>query len=519
MAENPKELHKFQENESEDVEDISEEIEIITTQYSPKLLKKTFEVLQSFKLCHECLGRQFSYLATATDNNTRAQAILLTLTMEAHAALKSESIEHQTLLFGKRPIELLELIAVQSHFFPAYKVLADYFSKYNDQEKLKILKEKWSNHVCDFCQNLLTQEKIEKICKEIEQEVFDYDFDNFLIGTYLNPLITNKEEDIRARFHFISGESFKANLNRLVGKKMQEIFHKPTQYNRPDLQIMIDLRESLDPTYELQPKPLYLESKYKKFVRNLPQTHWHCPDCRGRGIDRKTKEICPTCHGSGDMYASSIEDLIASVILPYVRGEKALLHGAGREDIDARCLGKGRPFIMEIKKPQKRILPLDEIQKKINNQFSSQIYVEPFTISSKKQIIEYKSDSEFSQKAYHALIFLEQPIDKKLFDEKMNEIQEIILNEPIHQRTPLRVVHRRADKTRTKKIFEISGKWIDSRHIFLKIRAQGGTYIKELISSDNGRTVPSIAQVFKIPMTCVELDIVNVDTKNDESIR
>ncbi|MHA1777483.1 MAG: tRNA pseudouridine(54/55) synthase Pus10 [Promethearchaeia archaeon] len=487
-----------------------EELKIIIEPQSLEILLKTYKVLQKYKLCQECLGRQFSYLATGTDNSTRAQAILLTLTMEAHAALKKESLEYHTTLFGDRPLEILELIAIQSHFQPAFHVLLNYYSNTNQNEKKEYISPLFDSHNCDLCLNLLMPTNIKRICEEIEQETSNYDFENFLVGTYLNPKITNKEEDIRAQYGLISGESFKANLNRLVGKKLQQIFHKPTQYKQPDLQIMIDLRESMDPTYELHPKSLFLESKYKKFVRNLPQTHWHCHDCRGRGIDRRTNEICQTCHGSGDMYPSSVEDLIASVVLPYTRGKSAVLHGAGREDIDARCLGAGRPFVLEIKAPQKRILPLNKIMDEINQKFSKSIRVGPFSVVNKQKVINYKSDSEITEKSYHALVYLAQPISESFFAPRMELLRSQLMNHLVKQRTPLRVVHRRADRTRSKEIFEIQGKWIDARHIFFKIRAQGGTYIKELISSDNGRTVPSIAKIFGIPMLCVELDIVNV---------
>ncbi|MHA1610941.1 MAG: tRNA pseudouridine(54/55) synthase Pus10 [Promethearchaeota archaeon] len=490
-----------------------EEEEEIIVEIIPATLsipQKTIDILKQYSICDECLGRQFSYLGTATDNSKRASAILLSLTMETHAALKAETVQKKFTLFEYTPQELLEIIALQAKFYPALKSLQDYYAKYEDTNKINELKENWEKHDCDLCQNILKQYSINKICSEIEDEVAEYDFNNFLIGTYLNPIITNKEEDIRAKIGIANGESFKANLNRLVGKELQIRFNKPTIFQKPDLQVMIDLRENISPTYELQPKALYLESKYKKFTRELPQTHWHCPECRGKGIHYKTHEICKACQGTGDMYASSIEDLIGEQILYHTYGEKALLHGAGREDLDARCLGSGRPFIMEVKKPQKRQIDLDKLQTSINSKYGTQIHVEKFSISSKKAIVNYKKNSEFSEKSYNALAYLGQPISMQFFIEKLKIVQSEMVNKVIHQRTPLRVVHRRADKTREKKIFEISGKYVDSRHIFFRIRAQGGTYIKELISSDNFRTSPSIAGIFDFPMICVELDVINI---------
>lgn len=491
----------------------SEEIEVTVSPFQPLIVPKTLEILKYHTICSECLGRQFSFLGTATDNTKRSYAILLSLTMEAHSALNAETLDHHFTIYDHTPSELLEKIAIQAHFYPAFKSLKDNLAKFENEESIDQLQLKWENHQCFLCNNLLTAESIDKMCSEISEEVAEYDFENFLIGTYLNPVYTNKEEDLRARLQISNGESFKANLNRIVGKKLQDLFQKPTLFQKPDLQIMIDLRESIDPIYELQPKSLYLESRYKKFTRELPQTHWNCPECRGRGINRKTREICQTCHGTGDMYPSSVEDLIGEIALKYTYGDKAILHGAGREDIDARCLGSGRPFVMEVKNPQKRIIDLKSLKQEINTSHGQEIYVSDFKISSKKTIIDFKNDSEFAEKEYVALVYLDQPISEEYYTQKMKKIYEELLKSPIQQRTPLRVVHRRADRSREKKIYDISGKYIDSRHILLKIRAQGGTYIKELISSDDGRTFPSIAYFFQIPLSCVELDVISIHKK------
>ncbi|RLI48252.1 MAG: hypothetical protein DRO73_09860, partial [Candidatus Thorarchaeota archaeon] len=44
-------------------------------------------------------------------------------------------------------------------------------------------------------------------------------------------------------------------------------------------------------------------------------------------------------------------------------------------------------------------------------------------------------------------------------------------------------------------------------------RVQGGTYIKELISGDDGRTTPSVAELIGIPAVCVELNVVGIREK------
>jgi tRNA pseudouridine synthase 10 len=60
----------------------------------------------------------------------------------------------------------------------------------------------------------------------------------------------------------------------------------------------------------------------------------------------------------------------------------------------------------------------------------------------------------------------------------------------IKQQTPLRVLHRRADLIREKYIYEVKVKKVSLKRAELEIRCQGGLYVKELVSGDEGRTTP-----------------------------
>jgi tRNA pseudouridine synthase 10 len=44
----------------------------------------------------------------------------------------------------------------------------------------------------------------------------------------------------------------------------------------------------------------------------------------------------------------------------------------------------------------------------------------------------------------------------------------------------------------------------------MKIRCQGGLYIKELISGDEGRTIPSVASIIKVEAKPLELDVLKI---------
>ncbi|MBS7288531.1 MAG: hypothetical protein KIH01_07235, partial [Candidatus Freyarchaeota archaeon] len=82
----------------------------------------------------------------------------------------------------------------------------------------------------------------------------------------------------------------------------------------------------------------------------------------------------------------------------------------------------------------------------------------------------------------------------------------------IRQKTPRRVAHRRAIKTRLKKVYQVQAKQIEPRTIELIVTCQGGLYVKELVTGDRRRTRPSVSEILQTKAECVELDVIDVGT-------
>jgi tRNA pseudouridine synthase 10 len=80
----------------------------------------------------------------------------------------------------------------------------------------------------------------------------------------------------------------------------------------------------------------------------------------------------------------------------------------------------------------------------------------------------------------------------------------------VKQQTPLRVVHRRADLTRERYIYEVKVKKVSPKKAEMQIRCQGGLYVKELVSGDEGRTVPSVSELLGNRAKPLKLDVLNV---------
>lgn len=50
---------------------------------------------------------------------------------------------------------------------------------------------------------------------------------------------------------------------------------------------------------------------------------------------------------------SSIQEIVAKGVMEHFRSKSNKFHSGGREDLDVRMLGDGRPFVIEIENPKR----------------------------------------------------------------------------------------------------------------------------------------------------------------------
>lgn len=179
------------------------------------------------------------------------------------------------------------------------------------------------------------------------------------------------------------------------------------------------------------------------------------------------------------------------------------LHGAGREDIDARMLGRGRPFVVEVKEPVRRTVALDAVAREVD--VSAEGKVEVLDLRPGTADLVAKVKEEHADKRYWARVEFAEPVAEEAFGRAMSALVG-----EIEQRTPERVRHRRADLVRRRKVHEASGRLRSSTEAEVEILCQGGLYVKELISGDEGATQPNLATLLEVPARVAELDVLEV---------
>jgi tRNA pseudouridine synthase 10 len=448
------------------------------------IFEKVLEIYQEYYICLHCLGRMFSLLGTDTTNYDRGKSLLLALTMENHRAYLSQQDNHDN------ASQILKLLAEVAKFTPAQSVLEKEGIEYKKPDYIE---------KCYLCNNIFNE--IELFVKRTEKSLDNFEFTNFLIGTALDAQVINKEDNFKAKHNLIEAESFKNHINREVGKQLSLILGKPAEFGMPDITIIYSIKSgSFDITLLL--RSIFVFGRYNKFVRGIPQTHWDCRLCKGKG--------CKSCKFTGKQYQSSVEELISPEFIKEAKADSSKFHGAGREDIDVKMLGTGRPFVLELINPKIRTLDLKKIQKKVNKSNKKKIKVTELKYSSKERVKNLKLNAENTKKIYKALIISKEKISKGNFDVLLEKLKNVYEKQNLQQRTPIRVSHRRADKIRAKKIFRVEGKFIKPNVSEFIVEAQGGTYIKELISGDHGRTAPSFSDIFGFSLECKKLDVLEI---------
>lgn len=244
-----------------------------------------------------------------------------------------------------------------------------------------------------------------------------------------------------------------------------------------------------------------LESRYRKLQRGIPQTIFFCPECKGH---HRRRRGCARCEGFGKLTRTSVQELIARRAVPTFRAKKGLFHGAGREDIDVLMLGDGRPFVFELRGVRNPEVDLEALREEIVERSEGAIELAPFEVVERDRIAywkELKAEKRYRVRAAAAG-------DQSFPDDAVARLEG--WSATVIQRTPERVAHRRADLQRDRKIAVESVRPTDDGTLELDIRCQHGTYVKEWVSGDGGRSTPSVSDLLGAPATCAQLDVLAI---------
>ena len=446
--------------------------------------------------------------------------------------------------------------------------------------------------LCPFCENLFDETDL--LADIIYDSIEPYEIKRLQLGARFPKDQIEEEDAQRKRYAATGSDGLKTGLVAEIARKLNKRLDGVKLVNeKPHVLALIDV---LTLTVELDVRAHYIYGRYRKLERGIPQTRWPCRACKGRG--------CEKCNDTGLQYESSVQDLIGNPILDVLKAEEHSFHGMGREDIDVRCMGRGRPFVIELKEPKLRSCSYEELENIINTQAAGAIEVTDLRSSNRSEVVRIKDTPadksytiRFKLLPMNELEYgvLTAPLDLTKTDRKSrkrkprrgdkrkdntkplpteiiteengfnqdeltkmkkaeleaicvehklaktgkkNELIERILAMPkpgsscfdlpdhktikstimslegtkLAQRTPDRVAHRRADLIRRRDVVTVHEPVIETTEdgvteVEFTLRCESGTYVKETIHGDNGRTQPSVASLLKAKCEVIWLDV------------
>ncbi|OAY63753.1 putative tRNA pseudouridine synthase Pus10 [Ananas comosus] len=235
--------------------------------------------------------------------------------------------------------------------------------------------------------------------------------------------------------------------------------------------------------------PIYIGGRYLKFSRRVSQSRWIIDDER--------------------MGEASVEELVGEKVCLICRGDDYKFHAAGREDIDVRMLGSGRPFLVEVTNSRSvpSVVGVQQITEEINNSEQKYVRVRNLKLVDSEAWALMREGEAEKQKQYAALVWISRP----LMEDDLKNISSIKEME-ILQRTPIRVLHRRSPLERKRVIHWMMVENITGscQYFLLHLCTQAGTYIKEFVHGDLGRTHPSLGSILGCRAEILQLDVTDV---------
>ncbi len=325
--------------------------------------------------------------------------------------------------------------------------------------------------------------RFEEYARRCVEQAEGTEFRTYQVGTRLPPLIEENERLLRADagLDADAGEQLNSELNREVGRRVGDMTGTAVDFERPDVQFTIDLAAD-EVTIRRHSVAIY--GRYRKLERHISQTDW-------------------------EKYDRSVESYIAPAMTTVHRGTEGVFHGAGREDVDATMVGTGRPFVLEVKQPRRRRIDLPEIEQQINSDADGAVEVEELQYATHDMIDRVKRHD--ASKRYRMAIEFGEPVTADAFELALERLQ----GETLEQRTPNRVSHRRADRVRERTVYDIEGSRESQTEATVEVHGEGGLYVKELVSGDEGRTEPSLAGLVEAPAVVTALDVLAVEGETE----
>ncbi|SMH70302.1 tRNA pseudouridine synthase Pus10 [Candidatus Nitrosotalea okcheonensis] len=321
---------------------------------------------------------------------------------------------------------------------------------------------------CYLCKNLMPE--LGTFLNKILDMSKEYEFSTFLIGAILKPSILDRDDIVRSKFKLRGIAGIKSDVTREMGKQFGKKTRSRVDYQNPDIVITIDFKKD---QCDIKPKALFLQGRYTKEARGIPQKQVSCNRCDGKG--------CFACDFHGISEFNSVEGHIAKFLFEKFGAQQAKITWIGSEDQSSLVLGNGRPFFVKVINPHKRRVT---IPKKVN---LGNISVLNLHVVSKIPTEQIKFKTE---------VMLEITTEKDLTLEALN-VLKCLKDMPI-------AISENLPWQNQKRIYDVKIKKMDTKSFTVMMTLDGGIPLKRLVTGNN--VEPNISMLLENGCKCITFD-------------
>lgn len=421
---------------------------------SSDIISKSAEILRKYPLCSRCLGRLFAKYGIGLSNITRGNAIKTLLLMELHRLIIND----------------IGNLSLLNDISDNIGVMPQLINKFTGSTP--------SRRKCYICSNAI-EDIISKLIQDIVSELSKFKIRTFIISIRKGSEIEKRELEVVSEFNLDSWESIRRELKRELGKKVKALLGIEPEFRHPDALVLVDL-DTLN--VKVTTTPTYILCRYVKLGRNISQVRWVSKD-------------------GARKYPLAIEDVIEPIVKLF-NAEGLRLHPIGREDVDVRVLGNGRPLVIELKNVKDKTVSIEDLTKNLTRNDLILTFFDKYI--EHKNLAEIKSKS--SSKTYRLLVLSKKPLSSDSVEMLIREFS----NRVVRQRTPTRILRRRRDVVHVGKVHDIKVVAINEYLLEVLVKCDSGLYVKELVHGDNNRTSPNMAEVLNSELDLLEVDVVDI---------
>ena len=326
---------------------------------------------------------------------------------------------------------------------------------------------------CSVCGGLF--DRIPSVADAALRNLRRYHFRNFSVGMSLPEGVQEREDEIRSKMKLKGKETVKTQAARLFAERISSKVRKPIEKMKPDLTILAGMT---DGSAEITTRPLLFYGRYSK-PAGISQRRELCPHCSGSG--------CGKCGKTGFERKPSVEAHIRKKLEAFSGTDRMTFTWIGSEDAESRVFPPGRPFVVELKNPVKRVLPKKFATRSSGGQVS--VCRGRLLPSRPTKLPSFKFRTEITCSAAGR-------IDPGQLGELKKRFRRAVVrfDRPHNRPTSKTVYSARASKS--------------GRKLMVEAVLDGGLPVKRFVSGE--LVSPSVSEVLKTEVRCRNFDICEV---------